>query len=135
VAGAVMAAMPGTGIDVLIGIGGAPEAVIAACAIKCIGGDIQCKLWPRNDEEWATVRAKGIAVDRVLTCGDLVAGDNVFFAATGITDGELLKGVHYFGGGASTESLVMRARSGTVRRIAATHRLSKLQRYEAGPDE
>jgi fructose-1,6-bisphosphatase II len=135
VAGAVMAAMPGTGIDVLIGVGGAPEAVIAACAIKCIGGDIQCKLWPRNDEEWAVVREKGIDVDRVLTCGDLVAGEHVFFAATGITDGELLKGVHYFGGGATTQSLVMRARSGTVRRIDATHRLSKLQQYEGLADE
>jgi fructose-1,6-bisphosphatase II len=135
VAGAVMAAMPGTGIDVLIGVGGAPEAVIAACAIKCIGGDIQCKLWPRNDAEWAVVREKGIDVDRVLTCGDLVAGEHVFFAATGITDGELLKGVHYFGGGATTQSLVMRAKSGTVRRIDATHRLSKLQRYEGLADE
>lgn len=133
VAGAVMAASPDTGIDVLLGIGGAPEAVVAACAIKCLGGDIQCKLWPRNDDEWAAVRAKGIDVDRVLSCSDLVAGDNVFFAATGITDGELLRGVHYFGDGATTESVVMRSQSGTIRRIDATHQLSKLRKFDPFP--
>ncbi len=133
VAGAVMAAMPDTGVDVLIGIGGAPEAVLAACAIKCIGGDIQCKLWPRNDDERRAVREKGIDIGRVLSCGDLVGGENVFFAATGVTDGELLRGVHYFGDGATTQSLVMRAKSGTVRKIDATHRLSKLRQYAAFP--
>lgn len=126
VAGAVMAAMPDTGIDVLMGIGGAPEAVVAACAIRCIGGAMQCKLWPRNDEEWAAVRAHGIDVDAVHTDSDLVRGDDVFFAATGITDGELLRGVHYYGEGATTQSLVMRSRSGTVRRVDAVHRPGKL---------
>ena len=129
VAGAVMAAMPDTGIDVLMGIGGAPEAVVAACAIRCIGGEIQCKLWPRDDQEWAAVKAAGVDVSRVLTAEDLVDGDDIFFAATGITDGELLRGVHYFGGGATTQSLVMRSRTGTVRRIDAVHRLSKLGMY------
>ena len=133
VAGAVMAAMPDTGVDVLIGIGGAPEAVLAACAIKCIGGDIQCKLWPRNDDERRVVLEKGIDVGHVLSCDDLVSGENVFFAATGVTDGELLRGVHYFGDGATTQSLVMRAKSGTVRKIDATHRLSKLRQYAAFP--
>jgi len=133
VAGAVMTAMPETGVDVLLGIGGAPEAVVAACALKCIGGDIQCKLWPRNDEEWQAVTEHGLDVEQVLTCGELVGGDNVFFAATGITDGELLHGVHYFGGGATTQSLVMRSRSGTVRKIDAVHRLSKLRQYAAFP--
>lgn len=131
VAGAVMAAMPGTGIDVLLGIGGAPEAVIAACAIKCIGGDIQCKLWPRNDDERRVVIEKELNVERVLGCHDLVSGDNVFFAATGVTDGELLQGVQYFGGGATTQSLVMRSRSGTIRTIGATHRLNKLRQYDS----
>jgi len=126
VAGAVMAAMPDTGIDVLMGIGGGPEAVVAACAIRCIGGAMQCKLWPRNDEEWAAVRAHGIDVDAVHTDAELVKGDDVFFAATGITDGELLRGVHYYGEGATTQSLVMRSRSGTVRRVDAVHRPGKL---------
>jgi fructose-1,6-bisphosphatase II len=129
VAGAVMAAMPNTGIDVLMGIGGAPEAVVAACAIRCIGGEIQCKLWPRDDAEWAAVNAAGIDVSRVLSATDLVHGDDVFFAATGITDGELLRGVHYFGDGATTQSVVMRSRSGTVRKVDAVHGLSKLDMY------
>jgi len=133
VAGAVMAAMPGTGIDMLIGIGGAPEAVIAACALKCVGGDIQCRLWPRNDAERDAARRKGIDLTRILTCDDLVASDNVFFAATGVTDGEMLRGVHYFGDGASTQSVVMRSKSGTVRIVDATHRMSKLRQYAAFP--
>ncbi len=133
VAGAVMAAMPGTGIDMLIGIGGAPEAVIAACALKCVGGDIQCRLWPRNDDERDTAKRNGIDLTRILSCDDLVASDNVFFAATGVTDGEMLRGVHYFGDGASTQSVVMRSRSGTVRIVDATHRLSKLRQYAAFP--
>jgi fructose-1,6-bisphosphatase II len=127
VAGAVMAASPGTGIDVLMGIGGAPEGVVAACAIRCIGGQIQCKLWPRNEQEWAAVKAHDIDVNRVLLAEDLVHGDDVFFAATGITDGELLKGVHYFGDGATTESILMRSRSGTVRKVDAVHRVQKLE--------
>jgi fructose-1,6-bisphosphatase II len=133
VAGAVMAAMPETGIDMLIGIGGAPEAVIAACALKCVGGDIQCRLWPRNDAERDAARRKGIDLTRILTCDDLVASDNVFFAATGVTDGEMLRGVHYFGDGASTQSVVMRSKSGTVRIVDATHRMSKLRQYAAFP--
>lgn len=129
VAGAVMAATPGTGIDILLGIGGAPEAVVAACAMRCIGGEMQCKLWPRNDEEWAAVNAHGIDVSRVLTAADLVHGDDVFFAATGITDGELLRGVHYFGDGATTQSVVMRSRFGTTRRVDTVHRPGKLEAY------
>ena len=127
VAGAVMAATPGTGIDVLMGIGGAPEAVVAACAIKCIGGSIQCRRYPRNEAERAIAEEQRIDLEQVLHCDDLVASDNVFFAATGITDGELVRGVQYFGDGATTESLVMRSRTGTIRRINATHRLSKLR--------
>lgn len=129
VAGAVMAATPGTGIDMMIGVGGAPEAVVTACALKSLGGDMQCRLWPRNDHERQVARDKSIDIERVLGLDDLVASDNVFFAATGITDGELVQGVHYFGDGATTESLVMRSRSGTVRRIKATHQLAKLRQY------
>ena len=129
VAGAIMAASEETTIDVMLGIGGAPEAVIAACALKCLGGDMQAKLWPRNDEEREVARTKQIDTDRIYGLDDLVGGDNCFFAATGITDGELLRGVHYLGGGgATTESLVMRSRTGTVRRIQATHRVDKMSR-------
>ena len=129
VAGAIMAASDDTSVDVMLGVGGAPEAVIAACALKCLGGDMQARLWPRNDEERETVRIKGIDTSRVLGLNDLVASENCFFAATGITDGELLRGVHYLGaGGASTESLVMRSRTGTVRRIQATHQVDKMAR-------
>jgi fructose-1,6-bisphosphatase II len=135
VAGAVMAAMPDTGIDALMGIGGAPEAVVAAAAMTCLGGAIQTRLWPRNDEEHATAVRNNLDLKRIFHVRDLVSGNNVFFAATGITDGELLKGVHYFSGGATTQSLVMRSRSGTVRQIDATHMLEKLnqisqRRYE-----
>ena len=133
VAGALMAAMPGTGIDLLMGIGGSPEAVIAACALKCVGGDMQCRLWPRNDEERERAAAQNLDLDRVLTLDDLVSSDNVLFAATGITDGELLEGVGYFADGARTHSLVMRARSGTIRYIHSTHRLSKLRSYSPIP--
>ncbi len=129
VAGAIMAASDDTSVDLMLGIGGAPEAVIAACALKCLGGDMQAKLWPRNDQERETVRIKQIDTSRVYGLNDLVSGDNCFFAATGITDGELLRGVHYLGGGgATTESLVMRSRTGTVRRIQATHRVDKMSR-------
>jgi len=133
VAGSLLAASPGTGVDVLMGIGGCPEGVISAAAIKCIGGAIQCKLWPRNDGERERAIAAGLDLDRVLTADDLIHSDNVFFAATGITDGELLQGVHYTSTGATTDSLVMRSRSGTVRRVTATHRLSKLKDYAAIP--
>ena len=135
VAGAVMAATTGTGIDALFGIGGAPEAVIAACALKCMGGEIQCRLWPRNDEERAFAEEHAIDLKRIYRGDDLVSGDNVFFAATGITDGELLKGVHFFGDGATTESLVMRSRTGTIRRIEATQHISKLRSFGSLPYE
>jgi fructose-1,6-bisphosphatase II len=129
VAGVIMAAMAGTGVDLLVGIGGAPEGTISACALKCIGGNLQCRIWPRNDAEWQIVRDEGLDVKKVFGLDDLVSSDNVFFAATGITDGELLQGVHYTGRGATTESLVMRSRSGTIRRIQANHRLDKLSRF------
>jgi fructose-1,6-bisphosphatase II len=129
VAGAIMASMPGTGIDLLVGIGGAPEGTVSACALKCIGGNMQTRIWPRNEQEWQIVRESGLDVRKVYSMDDLVSSDNVFFAATGITDGELLSGVHYASGGATTQSLVMRSKSGTVRRIDATHRLDKLTRF------
>ncbi|MEO8082735.1 MAG: class II fructose-bisphosphatase [Ardenticatenales bacterium] len=126
VAGAIMAAVDGTGVDVLMGVGGTPEGVIAACALKCVGGAIQGRMYPRDDAERARAVAAGMDVDAVLTTDDLVAGDNVFFAATGITDGELLKGVQFFGHGAATHSVVMRSLSGTIRRIESQHRWDKL---------
>lgn len=131
VAGAVMAATPGTGIDILMGIGGAPEAVVAACALRCMGGEIQCKLWPRDDSERSNVLAAGIDIDAVLAAEDLVSGDDVFFAATGITDGDFLKGVRYLGDMATTQSVVMRSRSGTVRWVEAQHPLSKLEAFRS----
>jgi len=127
VAGAVMAATPGTGVDVLLGIGGAPEAVVAACAIKCLGGEIQCVRYPRNDAERKIAEEQQISLEEVLSTNDLCSSDNVFFAATGITDGELVKGVQFFENGARTSSIVMRSRTGTIRRIDATHRLDKLR--------
>lgn len=127
VAGSLMAAMQGTGIDVLMGTGGSPEAVISACALKCVGGDMQCRLSPRNDDERAIAEKNAIDLTRLYGIDDLVGGDDVFFAATGITDGELLDGVHYGAEGATTHSLVMRAVTGTVRYIHSTHRLEKLQ--------
>jgi fructose-1,6-bisphosphatase II len=127
VAGALMAAMHGTGIDVLMGTGGSPEAVIAACALKCVGGDMQCRLWPRNEDERTIAETNHIDLTRIFGIDDLVGGDDVFFAATGITDGELLDGVHYGADGATTHSLVMRAFTGTVRYIHSTHRLEKLR--------
>jgi fructose-1,6-bisphosphatase II len=127
VAGAISAARERTGVDMLIGIGGTPEGVIAAAAIKCLGGVIQGRLWPRDDEERQKAEAAGYDLERVLSTDDLVAGDDVFFAATGITDGELVKGVRYRGASAVTESIVMRSRTGTVRFIEALHRRAKLQ--------
>jgi fructose-1,6-bisphosphatase II len=131
VAGAVMAATPGTGIDILMGIGGAPEAVVAACALRCLGGEMQCKLWPRDDSERANVEQAGIDVNAVLRAEDLVGGDDVFFAATGITDGDFLQGVRYLGDMATTQSVVMRSRSGTVRWVEAQHPLSKLEAFRS----
>jgi fructose-1,6-bisphosphatase II len=129
IAGALMTAMPGTGIDVLMGIGGSPEAVVGACALKCVGGDMQCKPWLPDQEERSLLVHAGLDPEQVLTIDDLVSGDNVFFAATGVTDGELLDGVRYFGGGATTHTLVMRSKSGTVRFVEATHRWDKLMRF------
>ncbi len=128
VSAGIMTAIEDPPADILMGIGGAPEAVITACAMKCLGGEIQCKLWPRNDDERALAAANGIDLDRVYRTSDLVRGENVFFAATGITDGEFLRGVRYFGGGARTYSVVMRAASGTVRYMEARHDWTKLMR-------
>ncbi|MCI0386800.1 class II fructose-bisphosphatase [Streptomyces sp. CNQ085] len=131
VAGAIMAVREGTGVDLLLGIGGTPEGIIAACAIKCLGGVIQGRLWPKDDEERRKALDAGHDLDRVLTTDDLVNGDNVFFVATGITDGDLLRGVRYRAETATTQSLVMRSRSGTIRQIDSTHKLSKLRAYSA----
>jgi fructose-1,6-bisphosphatase II len=131
VAGALMTCLPGTGVNLLVGIGGAPEGVITACALKALGGNMQCRIWPRNDEERRIVHEEGLDTTKVMTLDDLVSSDNTFFAATGVTDGELLRGVHYTPDGVSTQSLVTRSKSGTVRFVNATHRLSKLARYAA----
>ncbi|MEU0475520.1 class II fructose-bisphosphatase [Streptomyces olivaceus] len=131
VAGSILALREGTGIDLLLGIGGTPEGIISACAVKCLGGTIQGKLWPKDDQERQRAVEAGHDLDRVLTTDDLVAGDNVFFVATGITDGELLRGVRYRSETATTDSIVMRSKSGTVRRIDSEHRLSKLRAYSA----
>jgi fructose-1,6-bisphosphatase II len=131
VIGAVSTAWPESGADILFGVGGTPEGVIAAAAMKCMGGEIQGRLWPRNDEERQTAIDAGYKLDNVLTTDDLVSGNNCFFAVTGITDGEVLRGVHYDDRGATTQSLVMRSRSGTVRRIDARHRLAKLKEFAA----
>jgi len=125
--GAISTAIPGTGVDILFGIGGTPEGVIAAAALKCLGGELVGRLWARDDAERDAAIAFGHDLDRVLTTDDLVAGDNCFFAATGITDGNLLKGVHYDRAGATTQSLVMRSRSGTVRMVEARHHPEKLR--------
>jgi fructose-1,6-bisphosphatase II len=127
VAGALMSAWPDSGIDVLMGIGGTPEGVIAACALRAMGGEIQGKLYARNDDELARGKAMGYDFDKILTMDDLVASENVFFAATGITDGELLDGVKYSTDGARTHSLVVRGETGTVREVISTHKFDKLQ--------
>jgi fructose-1,6-bisphosphatase II len=131
VAGAIQVAWRNSGTDVLFGIGGTPEGVIAACALKCLGGSIQGRLWPRNDDERRSALDAGYDLDQVLMLDDLVSGNDVFFAATGISDGELLRGVRYWGDGAGTQSLVMRSKSGTIRMIDATHRWTKLMSYSA----
>lgn len=123
VAPAVAAAVPDSGVDMLLGIGGAPEGVLAAAALKCLGGEMQARLYPQNETQIARAKEMGIAdITAVLTHHDLVQGDDIIFAATGITDGDLLRGVRYLGDRATTDSLVMRAKTGTVRRIQATHR-------------
>ncbi|MBN9112969.1 MAG: class II fructose-bisphosphatase [Pseudonocardia sp.] len=141
VAGAISAARPNTGVDMLYGIGGTPEGIIAAAALKCMGGAIQGRLWPSDDAEREKAIAAGHDLSRVLVTDDLVRGDNVFFCATGVTNGDLLKGVQYGAGGCTTQSIVMRSKSGTVRMIDGYHRLTKLREYssidlgpDAGPD-
>jgi len=131
VAGAIMAAREGTGVDLLVGIGGTPEGVIAACALKCLDGVMFGRLYPRDDDERRAAIEQGYDLDKVLTTDDLVKGDNVFFAATGVTDGELVRGVRFDRRGALTQSLSMRSKSGTTRVIDARHQLSKLSRYSS----
>jgi len=133
VAGAISAARPDSGVDLLLGIGGTPEAIITACAMKAMGGVIQGQLWPTDDEERQRALDAGhnLDADFVLSTDDLVTGDDCFFVATGITDGDLMRGVRYAGGGATTHSLVMRSRSGTIRSITSEHRLQKLRAYSA----
>ncbi|MFJ9349102.1 class II fructose-bisphosphatase [Streptomyces sp. NPDC101237] len=131
VAGSIYALREGTGVDMLLGIGGTPEGIISACAVKCLGGTIQGKLWPKDAEERQRALDAGHDLDRVLTTEDLVTGENVFFVATGITDGELLRGVRYRSETALTESIVMRSKSGTVRKIDSEHRLRKLRAYSS----
>jgi fructose-1,6-bisphosphatase II len=132
VAPAIAAAQAGTGVDLLMGIGGTPEGVLSAAALKCVGGALQGKLWPRTDEEQQALVAAGFDLDQVLTTDDLVGGDEVFFAATGVTTGALLRGVRYTKQGAVTDSIVMRSRSSTVRRIEAQHAYEKLQHLSGG---
>jgi fructose-1,6-bisphosphatase II len=126
VAGAIATAWPDSGIDILFGIGGTPEGVITAAALRAMGGDLQGKLWPRNDEERASLEEAGYDCDKIIGIDDLVATDNCFFAATGISSGALLRGVHFGPEVITTQSLVMRGRSGTVRMVEARHRPSKL---------
>ena len=129
VAGAIAAARPDSGTDLLIGTGGTPEGIIAAAAMRCMGGALQARLAPTDDAERQKAIDAGHDLDRVLSTEDLVSGDNVFFTATGVTDGDLLRGVRFSGGGAHTQSIVMRSKSGTVRVIEAYHRLDKLREY------
>lgn len=131
VAGAISTAWPASGADILIGIGGTPEGVITAAALKCMGGRQLCRLWPRNERERKKATEKGYDLERVLTEDELVRSDDCFFAATGITDGELLTGVHFDSHGCHTESLVMRSRSRTVRQVTAHHQLNKLGKFSA----
>jgi fructose-1,6-bisphosphatase II len=129
IAGAISAARDGADTDVLMGIGGTPEGITAACALKCTGGAMQAKLWPRDDEERAKALAAGHDLDRVMDVDDLVTGDNCFFVATGVTSGDLLRGVRYRSGTAYTQSIVMRSKSGTIRVIDSYHKLEKLSLY------
>jgi fructose-1,6-bisphosphatase II len=128
VSASLLAVQEGSPVDLLWGIGGTPEGVISACAIKCLGGQLLGRMWPRSDEERQAIADAGIDVDAVLGRDDLVGGENAFFAATGVTDGDVLEGVRYMSSGAATtESLAMRSRSGTVRRIHARHDRAKLR--------
>jgi fructose-1,6-bisphosphatase II len=131
VAGAISAARPGTGVDMLMGIGGTPEGIIAAAALRCMGGVMQARLWPRDDAEREKAIGAGHDLDRVLHTDDLVKGDDIFFCATGVTDGELLRGVRYYADSVQTDSIVMRSKSGTIRIIDSLHQLGKLRAYSA----
>jgi len=131
VAGAIMACREDTGVDLLLGIGGTPEGIISAAAIKCLGGVIQGRLWPVDDDEKQKAIDAGHDLSRILSTDDLVSSDNVFFAATGVTDGELLHGVRFHSAGATTQTLVMRSKSGTIRFMESDHQLKKLRRYAA----
>ena len=131
VAGAIQTSWPNSGADILFGIGGTPEGVIAAAALRSLGGELQGRLWPRNDQERNAALDAGYDLDRVLMTEDLVSGDNCFFSATGITDGELLQGVRFTETGVSTQSIVMRSRSGTWRKVDAMHRLEKLSQFSS----
>jgi fructose-1,6-bisphosphatase II len=131
VAAALMTAWPDSGVDVLLGIGGTPEGVLAACALRAMGGEIQGKLYARDEDELRRGHEAGYDFEKILTMDDLVSSEDVFFAATGITDGELLQGVRYYGDGASTDSLVVRGMTGTVRQITAQHRIDKLRQFAA----
>ena len=131
VAAGIQAAMPETGVDALMGVGGTPEGVLTAAAIRCIGGVIQCKGWPRDEKDRKAAIAAGLDLDKVYSTEDLVAGDDVFFAATGVSSGEMLKGVRYFAGGAQTQSLAMRSRSGTIRWIDSWHNFDRLDKMSA----
>jgi fructose-1,6-bisphosphatase II len=128
---AIATCWPKAGVDIMFGIGGTPEGVVAAAALKCMGGEIQGRLWPRTDEERNAASAAGYDLNHILTTDELVKGDNCFFAATGVTDGELLTGVRFTPGIVHTQSLVMRSRSGTVRLIDAQHRLDKISNFSA----
>jgi fructose-1,6-bisphosphatase II len=129
VSAAISTCISDRGVDVLIGVGGSPEAVITAAALKCLGGEIQCKLWARNEADQRYAAEHGLDLNQVLRTKDLVRSENVFFSATGITNGELLKGVRYYGGGARTDSVVMRSKSGTIRYIQGEHRWDKLMQF------
>ena len=131
IAGGIMPALEETGIDLLLGIGGSPEGVTTACALKCLGGDIQARYWPRNDKDRALAEEQHLPLGRILTIDDLVSDDDVFFSLTGVTTGELVRGVRYTEHGAHTETLAMRGRSGTIRRIRSDHNFDKLMRYSA----
>jgi len=131
IAGGIMPALEETGIDMLLGIGGSPEGVTTACALKCLGGDIQSRWWPRNDKERQIAEEQHLPLGQILTIDDLVSDDDVFFSLTGVTTGELVQGVRYTGHGAHTETLAMRGRSGTIRRVRSHHNFDKLMRYSA----
>lgn len=134
ISAAIATAVPESGIDVLLGIGGSPEAVTAACAMVCLGGEMQCRLWPRDDAERDYARREGLDLDQIIGLRELVSGDNVFFAATGVTGGELLSGVRFIPGGARTHTVVMRSKTGTIRFMRAEHRFDRLRKITSAYD-